>query len=409
MKISYLKKYAALIACAGAHVQSGDEVVITAELDQPQFVEYVVEACYRLGAKKVTVEFAHQPLQKLHVRYRSVETLSSVEDWEIAKLEHYIQILPVRIYLVSEDPDGLCGMDREKYAKGAQGRYKVLKPLHDRMDNRYKWCIAAVPGRKWAKKVFPGLRAGAAEEKLWEAILHASRADGADPAADWEAHDRALARRCAYLNSLEIESLRYSSSNGTDFTVGMIPDALFCGGGEHTLGGEFFNPNIPTEEVFTSPMRGQAEGIVYATKPLSYNGQLIENFWIRFSQGKATQVHAEKNQSLLETMISMDEGAAYLGEVALVPHSSPVGQLGFLFYNTLFDENAACHLAFGEGFANTIRNYGARTLEECRAMGVNTSMIHEDFMIGAPDLCITASLRGGGTAPIFRGGEWAFE
>lgn len=160
MKISCLKKYAALIACAGAHVQSGDEVVITAELDQPQFVEYVAEACYRLGAKKVTVEFAHQPLQKLHVRYRSVETLSSVEDWEIAKLEHYIQILPVRIYLVSEDPDGLCGMDREKYAKGAQGRYKVLKPLHDRMDNRYKWCIAAVPGRKWAKKVFPGLRAG---------------------------------------------------------------------------------------------------------------------------------------------------------------------------------------------------------------------------------------------------------
>lgn len=409
MKISVLKKYASLIACTGAHVQNGDEVVITAELDQPKFVEYVVEACYRAGAKKVTVEFSHQPLQKLHVRYRSVETLSTVEDWEVAKFEHYIRVLPARIYLVSEDPDGLFGMDREKYAKGAQERYKVLKPLRDRMDNRYKWCIAAVPGKKWAKKVFPNLRASAAEENLWEAILRASRADGADPAAAWEAHNQALSHRCAYLNSLKIASLHYSSSNGTDFTVGLIPEALFCGGGEYTIGGAFFNPNIPTEEVFVSPMRGQADGIVYATKPLSYNGQLIENFWIRFEKGRAVEVHAEKNQALLETMISMDEGAAYLGEVALVPHSSPVGQQGFLFYNTLFDENAACHLALGEGFTNTIQNYSERTLEECRALGVNTSMIHEDFMIGASDLCITATLHSGDTVSIFRNGEWAFE
>ena len=203
--------------------------------------------------------------------------------------------------------------------------------------------------------------------------------------------------------------MHYLSSNGTDFTVGLIPEALFCGGGEYTIDGAFFNPNIPTEEVFVSPMRGQADGIVYATKPLSYNGQLIENFWIRFEKGRAVEVYAEKNQALLETMIAMDEGAAYLGEVALVPHSSPVGQQGFLFYNTLFDENAACHLALGEGFTNTIQNYSERTLEECRALGVNTSMIHEDFMIGAPDLCITATLQNGETVAVFRNGEWAFE
>lgn len=409
MKATVLRKYADLIARSGVAVAKGDTVIITAELDQPKFVEYVVEACYKAGAKKVTVEFTHQPLEKLHVRHRSVKTLSTVEDWEVARFEHYIDVLPSRIWLTSEDPDGLKGMNYAKFAKGAQARSKIIKPLRDKMENKYKWCIAAVPGKKWAKKLFPDLRPAAAMEKLWEAILFASRADGDDPVEAWREHNVDLKARCAYLNDLGIESLHYTSKNGTDLTVGMIPTGMFCGGSEDTEGkGETFEPNIPSEEVFVSPMRGKAEGIVYSTKPLSYNGQLIEDFSIRFENGKAVEVKAAKNEELLRTMIGMDEGAAYLGEVALVPYSSPINKLGFLFYNTLFDENAVCHLALGRGFTNTLRDYEKYTEEERKAMGINDSIIHEDFMIGSDDLSIVATLRDGKKVQIFKDGEWAF-
>ena len=408
MKVTTLKKYAELIARRGVNIKKGDEVVVTAELDQPKFVEYVVEACYKAGAKKVVVDFTHQPLQKLHVKYRSLKTLSKVEDWEVARFEHYIETLPARIYLVSEDPDGLRGMNREKNAKGAEARSKIIKPLRNKMDNKYKWCIAAVPGAAWAKKMFPDLRTAAAVEKLWEAILYTSRADGDDPVAAWDAHNKDIAARCDYLNSLGIDSLHYTSSNGTDFTVGLIDGSTFCGGAEAIIGGELFNANIPSEEVYTSPMRGRAEGIVYSTKPLSYNGQLIEDFSIRFEGGKAVEVHAKKNEEMLKTIITMDESASYLGEVALVPYSSPINQLGFLFYNTLFDENAVCHLALGDGYTNTLRGFETMTREECTKAGVNDSIIHEDFMIGAPDLSIVATLRDGTKKQIFKDGTWAF-
>ena len=190
--------------------------------------------------------------------------------------------------------------------------------------------------------------------------------------------------------------------------MGLIPEGQFCGGGETSLQGIFFNPNIPTEEVFISPKRGVAEGIVYSTKPLSYQGQLIENFSIRFEGGKAVEVHAEKNEALLQKLISMDEGASYLGECALVPYNSPIQNSGLLFYNTLFDENAACHLALGMGFADTIKDFEHKTLDECRALGVNDSMIHEDFMIGSADLSIDGHSADGKTYPIFRNGTWAF-
>ncbi len=409
MKASVLRNYARLIARSGVNVQKGDEVIVTAELDQPKFVEYVVDECYKAGAKKVTVEFTHQPLEKLHVRGRSLKTLSAVEEWEKARLEHYIDVLPSRIWLESEDPDGLNGINFAKYSKGMQARKRTIKPYRDRMENKYKWCIAAVPGKKWAKKLFPDLRPAAAMEKLWEAILFASRADGDDPIAARKAHNVALRNRCDYLNSLGIDSLHYTSSNGTDFTVGILHEALFCGGCEDTQGkGETFEANIPSEEVFTSPARDRADGIVYSTKPLSYNGQLIEDFSVRFEGGKAVEVKAKRNEELLRTMIGMDEGAAYLGEVALVPYSSPINRLGFLFYNTLFDENASCHLAFGAGYTNTIRDYEKYEKEDFAKLGVNDSIIHVDFMIGAADLSVEATLRDGSKVQIFKDGEWAF-
>ena len=407
MKKSVLRSYARLIARSGVNIQPGQEVFILAELDQPEFVQMLVEECYKCKAKKVVVDWNYQPLEKLHYRYRTLTTLGKLDNYEEARWQHYVDTIPCRIYLLSEDPDGLKGINQEKMAKAQQKCYPIIKPYRDAIENKYQWCIAAVPGKAWAKKLFPELRPAAAVEKLWENILACSRVDEA-PIAAWEAHNKDLHDRCAYLNSLHIEKLHYTSANGTDFTVGMIPEGRFCGGSEKSLQGIVFNPNIPSEECFISPKRGEAEGIVYATKPLSYQGQLIDKFWIKFHEGKAVEWNAEVNNELLTKLITMDEGSAYLGECALVPYDSPIRQSGILFYNTLFDENAACHLALGMGFADTIENFHEKTLAECRALGVNDSMIHEDFMIGSQDMNIDAVCADGKTVPIFRDGNWAF-
>ena len=407
MKKSVLRAYARLIAESGVNVQKGQEVFITAGLDQPEFVAMVVEECYRRKAKKVAVDWNYQPLTRLHVRHQSLTTMSTLDNYEEARWQHYVDTIPCRIYLESDDPDGLRGVNQEKMAKAQQKKYPIIKGYRDQIENKYQWCIAAVPGVKWAKKLFPELRASQAVEKLWEAILHTSRVND-DPIAAWDAHNKDLKSRCDYLNGLGIRELQYRASNGTDLRVGMIPEAQFCGGGETSLQGIFFNPNIPTEECFISPKRGVAEGIVYSSKPLSYQGQLIDRFWIRFREGKAAEWGAEENEALLTKLITMDEGSAYLGECALVPFNSPINETGILFYNTLFDENACCHLALGMGFADTIRDFEHKTLDECRALGVNDSMIHEDFMIGTADLAIDALCEDGRTVSLFRNGTWAF-
>ena len=414
MNKTILRNYAKLLARAGLNVRRGDEVIINAELDQPEFVEMVVRECYRAGAAKVTVEWSHQPLQKIHVNCRSLKVLSRVEEWEKAKLQHRVDKLPAMLYLVSEDPDGLAGMNQAKNSKAMQARYGIIKPFRDAMDNKYKWCIAAVPGKAWAKKMFPGLRASTAIEKQWEAILYTVRmtktlgGEPQDGLAAWAEHNAQFHKRCDYLNSLGIETLEYHSANGTNLTVGMMENGQFCGGSETTLGGEECNPNMPTEELFVTPKRGVAEGIVYSSKPLSYRGQIIDNFWIRFHEGKAVEAHAEQNDELLQQMITMDEGAAYLGECALVPFHSPISQSGLTFFETLFDENAACHLAMGAGFTNTVKDYDKYTLEQLHEMGVNDSMIHVDFMIGTEDLSVVAHTRDGKSVPLFENGDWAF-
>ncbi len=407
MKKTVLRKYAELIVRCGVNVQKGQEVLIFADLDQPEFVKMVVEEAYKAKAKKVTVEWDYQPLSKIHVRYQSVKTLGTVTEYQKARQQHYCDTLPARIHLISEDPDGLKGMNMEKVAKARKMSYPILKPYRDAREGRDQWCIAAVPGAAWAKKVFPGMRTSVAIEKLWEAILYTSRVTE-DPIKEWEIHNKNLHDRCAYLNSLGIAKLHYTADNGTDLTVGMIPEAVFCGGEESNKQGICYNPNIPSEECFITPKRGEAEGIVYSTKPLSYQGQLIDNFSVRFEKGKVVEVKAEVGEDLLKTMISMDEGAAYLGECALVPEKSPIAESGLLFYNTLFDENAACHLALGMGYADTIRDHHNKTLEECRELGVNDSMIHEDFMIGCKTMNIDAITQDNKVIPIFRNGNWAF-
>ena len=407
MKKTVLRKYAELIVRCGANVQKGQEVVVFAGLDQPEFVQMVVEEAYKAKAKKVTVEWRYQPLSKVHVRYQSLKTLGTVEEWEKARMEHNCEVMPARIMLASDDPDGLKGMNIAKMSKARQMSYPIIRPYSDKMDGNHQWTIAAVPGAAWAKKMFPGVRASVAMEKLWEAIIHTARVTE-DPIAAWEAHNNNLANRCEYLNALGIRKVHMYAENGTDITIGMIPEGVFCGGGETTRQGVFFNPNIPPEECFASPMKGQAEGIVYSSKPLSYQGQIIDNFSIRFEGGKAVEWHAEQGVESLTQMLTMDENAGYLGEVALVPQASPICESGLLFYNTLFDENAACHLAVGRGFTDCIRDHHNKTLEECRALGINDSMIHVDFMIGCDTMNIDAECANGETVAIFRNGNWAF-
>ena len=407
MKKTVLREYAKLIVRCGVNVQKGQEVMVYAGLDQPEFVQMVVEEAYKAKAKKVIVEWNYQPLTKLHARYQSVKTMGTVEEWQKARMEHFCEATPCKIYLASEDPDGLKGVNVKKLAQARQLSYPIQRPYLDRLDGMQQWCIAAVPGAAWAKKMFPGLRTSQAIEKLWEAILFTSRVTE-DPIKAWEEHNANLRARCEYLNNLGMRQLHFYAANGTDLTVGMIPEAIFCGGAETSRQNITFNPNIPSEECFISPMKGQADGIVYSTKPLSYQGQLIDNFWIRFENGKATQWHAEQGEENLGQMLTMDDGAGYLGECALVPQASPICESGLLFYNTLFDENAACHLAVGRGFTDTIRDHHNKTLDECRALGINDSMIHVDFMIGCDSMNIDAICADGNTVPVFRNGNWAF-
>ena len=407
MQKERLQKYAQLIAKMGVNVQEGQDVMLNAGIEDPEFVEMVVEELYKCGARKVFVDWSYQPLSKLHYNYRSLDSVCKVESFEEEKARDTADHLACRLFLDSDDPDGLKGIDIEKMAAARQAQYKVMKPYNDKREGKHQWCIVGVPGKKWAKKVFPNETDEAAVEKLWEAILSTSRVDD-DPIAAWKAHNKDVHDRCAYLNSLDIETLEYRSSNGTDFRVGLIPGSNFLGGSETTASGTEFNPNIPSEECFTSPDRSTAEGVVYSTKPLSYQGQLIENFYLKFKDGKVVESHAEVNDEQLTKMLNMDEGSRYLGECALVPFDSPINQTGLLFYNTLFDENACCHLALGGGFLEVINDSHNKTQDEIHAMGVNDSMIHQDFMIGAEDLNIVAHCRNGKDVQIFKDGTWAF-
>ena len=408
MDTQLLRRYARLIAVTGGGLRPGQDVVIRAGLDQPDFTLMLAEECYAAGAARVEVEWEHPPLQKLDYEYLGAEALGEVRAWQLAKLRYRADTLPVMLYLESADPDALAGIDQLKRAEAMRLRWAVTKPISDEMENRYQWCIAAVPGEAWARKVFPELAPADAVERLWEAILRCSRAYEGDPAENWARHNAFLAGRCARLNALGLVRLEYRSANGTELSVGLIPEALFLGGAEtNPVNGAAYNPNIPSEEVYVTPRAGEAEGIVYATRPLSSRGVLIEDFWIRFENGRAVDCGARKNEEALRALIAMDEGSAMLGECALVPYMSPIRESGLMFFNTLFDENAACHLALGRGYTSNIRDYGKYTLEELRALGVNDSMVHEDFMIGSADLAVTGVTASGERIPIFTGGGWA--
>lgn len=413
MKKTVLRAYAKLIVRSGVSIKKHDDVIINANVDIKDFALMVAEECYKAGAEKVMIDWSCTQKQRMDIKYIPKKRLGVVEAWEEAKLKYRLEKNPAMIHLICEDPDGLKGIDQKKNTAALIERLKVTKPYRDAMDNKYKWTIAAAPSVEWAKKVFPGERGSVAVEKLWNAILLTSRVidkEGnlLDPIAEWDKHNASFVEKANILNSQKIKTLHYTSRNGTDIKVGLMDKSMFLGGGENTLGGEYFNPNIPTEELFTTPKAGECEGIVYSAMPLSYRGEIIDNFSMRFENGRVVEVKAEKNEELLRQMVSMDEGAARLGECALVPYESPIRQSGIMFYETLFDENASCHFAVGMGFNNCVDGYENYTNEELKEMGVNDSSIHVDFMIGSDDLNIVGIREDGSEFQIFKNGTWAF-
>lgn len=408
MKKTLMRKYAKLIVEAGVNVQKGQGCLIDCEVEQFEFARMVAQEAYRAGAKWVEMRWTDQPATKLKYRHESVKTLSTVTAWEEARLQYYVDMLPAQIHLSSNDPDGLKGLNVDKMQKTLGARMKATKWYWDAVDNRYQWCIAAIPSKKWAKKVFPNERTSVAVARLWEEILKSVRLDETnDPMAAWDSHNRTLDEKSQKLNSYGFDYLHYEDPNGTDFKCWLMPEAIWMGGGERTQSGVFFNPNMPTEEVFTTPKKGKCEGTLVATMPLSYQGNLIDGFSVTFQDGKAVSCKAEQGQALLERMLQMDEGASMLGELALVPNDSPISNSGILFYNTLFDENAACHVALGRGFDNVIKGYEEKTKEELQEMGLNDSVIHVDFMVGSPNMSITGYTKDGKAVPVFQKGNWA--
>ena len=408
MELEKVRNYARLLAGMGVATKEGDEVWITAQAEAYEFVRLVVEECYKLGAKHVRVKFYDERTDRMDYQYMSLRDLCKVPSYSIADIKYRIKNLPSVLFIDSEDPDSLKGISVKKITKTSMTWGKKTKPLYDQMECKYKWSIGAIPSKSWAKKVFPGVPEEEAVEKLWDAILTVSRAKDGDPLENWKKHNDNLIAHREKLASMNLQYLEYKASNGTDFKVELIKGINWGAGIEETDKGAKFNPNIPSEEVFTSPKAGSCDGILYASKPLSYQGQLIEDFWVKFKDGKVCAVGAKKNQKLLEDMVKMDEGASMLGEVALVPFESPINESGILFYNTLFDENAVCHVALGMGFKECLPGGQSMSNEEAHEKGINDSMIHVDFMVGTRDLEIVGTSFDGKKIQIFKNGTWAF-
>ena len=408
MNKTLLKNYAKLIVEIGANVQKGQDVIVNARVNEAYFAELVVEAAYKAKARSVRVEWSDDQITRLAYKYQSIKTLSEMPKWQEEKLQHAVDTLPARIYIVSDDPDALKGVDQDKFTKVKMALGPTIMKYREQMENKYQWVIAGIPSEAWAKKVFPNETKNNAVKKLWDAILTTTRVLG-DPIKNWEEHNKILKEKCDWLNNLNIDTLYYKSSNGTDFSIRLKQGMIFEGGAARTIQGVVYQPNMPTEECFTSPDKTSANGVVMATKPLSVDGKVVDNFGFKFENGKVVEVIAKnkEHKDVLEHLISVDEGARQLGEVALVPFDSPINQTGILFFETLYDENACCHLALGRAFDECIKDFDKKSEEEIASFGLNKSIIHVDFMIGSRDLNITAKTISGKMVEIFKNGTWA--
>lgn len=407
MQSSICKKIAQTAVKIGVNLQPGQDAVVFCSISQAKLAEAIVEECYKRGARKVVVEWFNDKISKLDYLYQNGTTLNTIEDWEVAKIKRRSEILPALIYVEDSDPDAFDGCDMEKIAASRIARRKAIKEYRDKENLYNQWTIIAVPSPAWAQKVFPNFSKARAQEALLDAIMKTMRIDVKDPVKSWEKHIAYLKEKAQKLNSLDLDYLEYKSKNGTDLTIKLQPNHVWLSARSKSLQNIEYCANMPTEEIFTMPKRDGVNGIVKATKPLSYNGKVIEDFEVQFKDGRIVSTKARVNGDVLQKAIETDEGSHYLGEVALVPFDSPVNQTGILFYNTLFDENACCHLAFGQAFEDNIKGYENMTKEDLLKIGFNDSLIHVDFMIGSQDLSIVGYDKKGNFHQIFKHGCWS--
>lgn len=405
-----IARYAKLLVQQGVALQPGQELVLQCPIERADFARQIVKCAYGCGASHVTVIWSDDETSRLEYENVELGYFEHVPSWKREQLNSLAEAGAAFLFIEGQDPELFGGIDPAKPAAASRASHTELKAFHDGMDfGRNTWCIAGAPIASWAAKVFPDLSAEEALFRLWEAILETSRAAGDDPQGAWETHNAAFEKNKRSLNAHHFDRLHYRSSNGTDLVVGLTDHHIWEGGAARTTSGIAYFPNIPTEEIFTSPDRMRADGIVHSALPLVHAGSVVRDFWFRFEGGKVVDFDAARGKDVLKEILATDENACRLGECALISKNTPIRQSGILFYDTLYDENASCHLALGIGFPDCYEGGYGMTAEELERAGVNQSHTHVDFMIGTEDMDISGITAAGDEVPIFVNGQWAWE
>ena len=402
-----LDAYAKLTIRSGLNIQKGQQLVISAPLDAAPLTRRVTEHAYKAGATMVTTLFSDDEATLARFRHGPDESFDTAPAWLFDGMAAAFKGGAARLAIAGDNPNLLAGQDPGKLSRANKSRSIAYRPALELITGfAINWCVIACATPAWAASVFPGMPAEEAMAKLWSAIFACCRADLPDPVAEWETHSRNLRARTDFLNARRYATLKYKGP-GSDFTLGLGDNHVWKGGAARAGNGVICNPNIPTEEVYTAPHKDRAEGTLCSTKPLSHQGTMIDGIRVRFEKGRIVEVSADKGVEAFRSLIDTDEGAARLGEVALVPHSSPISKSGVIFNNTLFDENAASHVAVGQSYNDTFKDHSAKTKQELAALGANSSLVHVDWMIGSGDLDIDGITQDGKSEPLMRKGEWA--
>lgn len=406
-----LQKYAELAIKKGVNLQKGQTLLINTTVEAVEMTRLCVEEAYKAGAKEVVVFYKDDYVSKQHYVHQDEETLCKVRPWQVDCKLDYLKEGACILHIISEIPDVLKDVDASKISKQRLALATASKETQKyTMMNKTQWCIIAVPNKEWADKVFPEFEGcDAVMDELMDRILAAVHVEeDNDPIAEWTQLGKSFKKREEILNGYNFHALHFENSLGTDLVVELVDQHIWAGGSEKTIGGVEFNPNMPTEEIFTMPKRTGVNGKVVASKPLVYNGVLIDDFSFTFKDGKVVDFDAEEGKDTLAQLVAFDEGSSYLGEVALVPYDSPISKSGILFFNTLFDENASCHLALGDAYPMNVKGGTDMSEEELKAAGANHSMTHVDFMFGSDDMKITGICKDKKEVPIFENGNFVF-
>ncbi|MGN8769863.1 aminopeptidase [Paenibacillus barengoltzii] len=403
-----LEKYAELAVKIGVNVQPGQNLIINTTIDSAELVRLIVKQAYEAGARFVKVNWSDDVVTRLRYDMAAEESFLDEPKWYAGEMLEYVENGAAVLHVISSDPDLLKGVSTQRLTNHQKAYGKAMSKYREmQMSDKFSWSIVAVPSKAWADKVFPNLPEEERVPALWEAIFRTVRLDQPDPIAAWQQHIENLTQKSNYLNAKRYKKLHYKAP-GTDLTIELPEGHLWVAAESINAQGNTFLANLPTEEVFTAPLKTGVNGTVSATKPLSYRGTIIDQFSLTFENGRIVDYKAEVGADVLKQLVELDEGSHYLGEVALVPHNSPISQSGILFYNTLFDENASNHLAIGNAYAFNLEGGKSMSQEELAQRGLNSSLAHEDFMVGSAEMDIFGITADGKEEPIFIKGNWAF-